>query len=181
MILPVLTYPHPILAQCADPVEHISPEIRALAQDMVETMYSKEGIGLAAPQVGVSKRLIVVNVSNPDKREEPEGPGATGAPKILINPVIVSSCGLTESNEGCLSVLNFRAKVQRFAQIRLQALSLDGSTQEFDADGMLAICLQHEIDHLNGLLFIDHVSRLKRSLYEQKLKKWIKGRSEKQA
>jgi peptide deformylase len=177
MVLPVLTYPHPSLAQCADPVEHISPEIRALAQDMVETMYSKEGIGLAAPQVGVSKRLIVVHVSSPDKCE---ATGATGAPKILINPVIVSASGLTESSEGCLSVLNFRAKVQRFAQIRLQALSLDGTALEFEADGMLAICLQHEIDHLNGVLFIDHVSRLKRSLYEQKLKKWIKSKLEKQ-
>jgi len=172
MILPVLTYPHPLLAQCADPVEHISSEVRALAQDMLETMYSKEGIGLAAPQVGVSKRLIVVDASGPDKREDA---------RILINPVIVSAGGLTESNEGCLSVLNYRTKVQRFEQIRLQALGLDGAALEFDADGMLAICLQHEIDHLNGLLFIDHVSRLKRSLYEQKLKKWIKSTPEKQA
>lgn len=172
MILPVLTYPHPVLAQSADPVERISPEIRGLAQDMLETMYSKEGIGLAAPQVGVSKRLIVVDVSGPDKREDA---------RILINPVIVSARGLTESNEGCLSVLNYRAKVQRSEQIRLQALGLDGTAMEFEADGMLAICLQHEIDHLNGLLFIDHVSRLKRSLYEQKLKKWIKSKPERQA
>jgi len=171
MILPVLTYPYPILAQCADPVEQITPELRALAQDILETMYSKEGLGLAAPQVGVSKRLIVVDVSGPDKREDA---------RILINPVIVSACGLIESNEGCLSVLNYRTKVQRSKQIRVQALGLDGAALEFDAEGMLAICLQHEIDHLNGLLFIDHVSRLKRSLYEQKLKKWIKSKPEKQ-
>jgi peptide deformylase len=134
---------------------------------MLETMYAKEGLGLAAPQVGVSSRLIVVDVSGPDKREDP---------RILINPVILSACGQTESNEGCLSVLNYRSKVLRSEQIRLQALGLDGQTVEFDADGMLSICLQHEIDHLNGVLFIDHISRLKRSLYEQKLKKWYKNR-----
>lgn len=172
MTLPILTYPDPILAQCAEPIPEITPDIRALAQDMLETMYSKEGLGLAAPQVGVSSRLIVVDVTGPEKREDP---------RILVNPVIVSASGQVESNEGCLSVLNCRSKVQRAEQVRLQATDLDGRPVEFDADGMLAICLQHEIDHLNGVLFIDRISRLKRSLYEQKLKKWLKTKQTKQA
>lgn len=167
MILQVFSYPHPILAQCAAPITHITPETHALAQDLRETMYAKEGLGLAAPQVGVSSRLIAIDVSGPDKREHPQ---------ILINPIILSACGQTESDEGCLSVLNYRTNVQRSAQIRLQALDLDGQIVEFDADGMLAICLQHEIDHLNGMLFIDRISRLKRSLYEQKIKKWLKNK-----
>ncbi len=166
MTLPILTYPNPILAQSAEPVGQCTPKLHDLAQHMLETMYTKEGIGLAAPQVGVSSRLIVLDVTGPDKRDDP---------KILVNPVIVSASGQTESNEGCLSVINLRCKVQRSECIRLQALDINGQPIEFDADAMLAICLQHEIDHLNGVLFIDRVSRLKRSLYEQKLKKWTRN------
>lgn len=165
MILPVITYPNLILAQCAEPIDVVRPEHIALGQNMLETMYSKEGIGLAAPQVGCSERLIVVDVSGPDQRNDP---------RILLNPVIVATNGHAESNEGCLSVVNYRAKVQRAEKISVQALNIDGQDIEFEAEGMLAICLQHEIDHLNGVLFIDRISRLKRSLYEQKLKKWIK-------
>jgi peptide deformylase len=170
MTLPILTYPNPILAHSAEPVGQCTPDLSDLAQHMLETMYAKEGIGLAAPQVGVSSRLIVLDVTGPDKRDDP---------RILVNPVIVSASGQTESNEGCLSVINFRCKVQRSECIRLQALDINGQPIEFDADGMLAICLQHEIDHLNGVLFIDRVSRLKRSLYEQKLKKWTRNTSQK--
>lgn len=166
MILPVLTYPHPVLSVCAAPVEGITEETRTLAKDILETMYSKEGLGLAAPQVGVSKRLIVVDISGPDRRENP---------MVLINPVIVSACGEVETSEGCLSVLNYRSKVQRSEKVRLEALNLAGEQVALEAEGMLAICLQHEIDHLNGVLFIDRISRLKRSLYEQKIKKWIKN------
>lgn len=166
MILPVITYPNPVLARCAEPIDVVTSEHAELGRNMLETMYSQEGIGLAAPQVCCSQRLIVVDTSGPDKRNDP---------RILLNPVIVSSSGQTESNEGCLSVINFRSKVQRSEIIQVQAMDLQGNTITFDADGMLAICLQHEIDHLNGVLFIDRISRLKRSLYEQKLKKWIKN------
>lgn len=166
MILPVITYPNPVLAQCAEPIDAVTSEHVELGRNMLETMYSREGIGLAAPQVGCSQRLIVVDTSGPDQRDDP---------RILLNPVIVSSSGQVESNEGCLSVINFRSKVQRSEMIQVQAMDLQGQPVTFTADGMLAICLQHEIDHLNGVLFIDRISRLKRSLYEQKLKKWIKN------
>ncbi|GAB6059852.1 peptide deformylase [Desulfonatronum parangueonense] len=165
MIRPILTYPNPILAQTAKEIETVTPEICQLAEDMLETMYSKEGLGLAAPQVGESCRLVVIDISGPDKREEP---------LVFLNPRIVSSEGQVDSSEGCLSVLNYRTKVQRAERVRLQALNLEGQSVEMEMDGMLAICLQHELDHLNGVLFIDRISRLKRSLYEQKLKKWIK-------
>ncbi|PTN38222.1 peptide deformylase [Desulfonatronum sp. SC1] len=165
MIRPVLTYPDPILAKTAAEIETITPEIRQLAEDMLETMYHKEGLGLAAPQVGESCRLIVVDVTGPDKREEP---------LVFVNPRIVEAQGQVESSEGCLSVMNYRSKVQRAERVRLQALNLDGQPVEVEVDGMLAICLQHELDHLDGVLFIDKISRLKRSLYEQKLKKWLK-------
>lgn len=167
MIRPVLTYPHPVLAQTAAEIEAVTPEICQLAEDMLETMYHKEGLGLAAPQVGESCRLVVVDVSGPDKREEP---------LVFVNPRIVEVEGQVESSEGCLSVMNYRTKVQRAEKIRLQAVNLDGQPVDMELDGMLAICLQHELDHLDGVLFIDKISRLKRSLYEQKLKKWLKKR-----
>ncbi len=165
MMRPVLTYPDPILAKTAAEIETVTPEIRQLAEDMLETMYHKEGLGLAAPQVGESCRLIVVDVTGPDKREEP---------LVFVNPRIVEAQGQVESSEGCLSVMNYRSKIQRAERVRLQALNLDGQPVEVEVDGMLAICLQHELDHLDGVLFIDKISRLKRSLYEQKLKKWLK-------
>ncbi len=165
MTRPVLTYPAPVLAKTAAEIETVTPEIRQLAEDMLETMYHKEGLGLAAPQVGESCRLIVVDVTGPEKREEP---------MVFVNPRIVEAQGQVESSEGCLSVMNYRSKVQRAERVRLQALNLDGQPVDMEVDGMLAICLQHELDHLDGVLFIDKISRLKRSLYEQKLKKWLK-------
>ncbi|WP_031385514.1 peptide deformylase [Desulfonatronum thiodismutans] len=167
MIRPVLTYPDPILAKTAAEIETVTPEICQLAEDMLETMYHKEGLGLAAPQVGESCRLIVVDTTGPERREEP---------LVFVNPRIVETQGRVESSEGCLSVMNYRSKVQRAERVRLQALNLEGQPVEMEVDGMLAICLQHELDHLDGVLFIDKISRLKRSLYEQKLKKWLKKR-----
>jgi peptide deformylase len=167
MMRPVLTYPDPILAKTAAEIDTVTPEICQLAEDMLETMYHKEGLGLAAPQVGESCRLIVVDVTGPEKREEP---------LVFVNPRIVEAQGQVESSEGCLSVMNYRSKVQRAERVRLQALNLEGQPVEVEVDGMLAICLQHELDHLDGVLFIDKISRLKRSLYEQKLKKWLKKR-----
>ncbi|GAU08439.1 peptide deformylase [Desulfoplanes formicivorans] len=161
----IVTYPDPILAQKSVPVADITQEVRTLADDMVETMYSNDGIGLAAPQVAENIRLVTVDISGPKERDDL---------RILINPEIVESSGTTESEEGCLSVVGYRAKVKRAARVGVKALDLDGNPLEIEAQDLLAICLQHEIDHLDGILFIDHISRLKRTLYEKKLAKWLK-------
>lgn len=167
MVLEILKYPNPILTQKAKEIEEITPEIRKLAEDMAETMYEKRGIGLAAPQVGECCRLIAVDVSGPEERAEL---------MFLVNPVIVSREGEIEDEEGCLSVVQFRAKVKRAEKVVVKAKDLDGKEVEVPADGLLAVCLQHEIDHLDGVLFIDRISRLKRALYDGKVKKWIKAK-----
>lgn len=163
----ILTYPNDILAAKSSRIEDITDEIRTLAQDMVETMYTQDGIGLAAPQVGENIRLVTVDISGPSKREDLH---------ILVNPTIVEANGTTESEEGCLSVVGYRAKVKRSAWAGIKALDLEGNPVEFEADDLMAICLQHEIDHLNGVLFIDHISRLKRTLYDKKVGKWLKNK-----
>ncbi len=171
MLLEVLQYPHPLLKERAEEISEITPELRRLAADMIETMYEHEGIGLAAPQIGELLRLVVVDTSGPEKRERP---------MVLINPVLELSGEEVESEEGCLSVTDCRSEVKRASHVRLKALDLDGKPVELEADvddeadGMLAICLQHEVDHLEGKLFIDRISRLKRSLYDSKVKKWAK-------
>lgn len=165
MIRKVLTYPDPLLKQTADPVKEVTPEIREIAADMAETMYEYEGIGLAAPQIGVSLRLIVVDVSGPEAREDL---------MTFVNPELELLGEEVESEEGCLSVEEYRAPVVRSERVRLKALDLDGAPVELEAEGILAICLQHECDHLNGKLFIDHISRLKRNLYDAKVKKWAR-------
>ncbi|GFK95348.1 Peptide deformylase [Fundidesulfovibrio magnetotacticus] len=162
----ILKYPHPVLAQRAKEITEITPELRKLAEEMAEAMYAKRGIGLAAPQVGECCRLIAVDVSGPDERTDL---------KFFVNPVIVSKEGQVTDEEGCLSVVNFRAKVTRAEKVKVKAKDLDGNEVEVDADGILAVCLQHEIDHLDGVLFIDHISRLKRALYDGKIKKWQKS------
>ncbi len=167
MVRKILTYPSPVLAQKAAPVEEITPELRQLAQDMAETMYEKRGIGLAAPQIGECCRLIAVDISGPEERKEL---------MFLVNPEVVSKTGEVLEEEGCLSVANFRSKVKRAESVVVKAKDLDGKDVEIPADGLLAICLQHEIDHLDGVLFIDHVSRLKRAMYDNKVKKWLKAR-----
>lgn len=163
----ILKYPDPILAKKAEPIAKVTPEIRQLAKDMAEAMYEKRGVGLAAPQVGECCRLIAVDISGPDERTDL---------MFLVNPVVVSREGSVEDEEGCLSVSNFRAKVKRSEKVVVKAQDMDGKDVEINADGLLAICLQHEIDHLDGVLFIDHVSRLKRALYDNKVKKWLKAR-----
>lgn len=169
MALPILKYPNPILAQKAQEIEEITPEIRKLAHEMAETMYENRGIGLAAPQVGQCCRLIAVDVSGPEERSEL---------MFLVNPVVVSREGEIEDEEGCLSVVQFRAKVKRAEKVVVKARDLDGNEVEIPAEGLLAVCLQHEIDHLDGVLFIDRISRLKRALYEGKVKKWMKSKSQ---
>ena len=170
MLRKVRTYPDSVLAAKAAPVTEITDEIRTLAADMIETMYADKGIGLAAPQVGESIRLITVDLSGPDKREDPH---------VFVNPVLTNLEGEVESEEGCLSVVGYRTTVTRAERLHLSATDLDGNPVEMDADDLMAICLQHEVDHLNGVLFIDKISKLKRTLYERKLKKWLKEKKEK--
>ena len=168
MLLEVLKYPHPILKQKAEPIAEITPEILQLAESMLETMYENEGIGLAAPQVGELKRLVVIDLTGPEVRE---------APMILVNPELELLGEDIESEEGCLSVEDYRNIVKRKERVRLKARSLTGTSIEMDADELFAVCLQHECDHLDGTLFIDHLSRLKRTLYDSKVKKRLKANS----
>ncbi len=163
----IITYPDGILARNSAPVTDITGDIKTLADDMVLAMYNNDGIGLAAPQVGENIRLVTVDISGPKEREDL---------RILVNPEIVERSGSTESEEGCLSVVGLRAKVKRSAWIGVRGIDMDGNPLEFEAEDLMAICLQHEIDHLNGVLFIDHLSRLKRNLYEKKLAKWLKSK-----
>jgi len=161
----IVKYPHPVLAQKAARIEEITPEIMALANDMAETMYVNQGIGLAANQVAEPVRLITVDISGPDKREELFA---------LINPEIVATEGETETEEGCLSVKDYRTNVVRAEKVRVRGLDLSGNEVCLDAEGLLAVCLQHEIDHLEGTLFIDRISRLKRALYDKRARKWAR-------
>lgn len=166
----IITYPHPVLKEVAKPVREISPEIRELARDMAETMYAAPGIGLAANQIGVLKRVIVFDLSSASKDEEKNL-------TVLINPEIIWAEGETSHEEACLSVIDFAAEVRRSAQVKVKALDLQGQPVEIDGQGLLAICLQHEIDHLNGTLFINRISSLKRTLYKRRLKKLLKEKT----
>jgi len=159
-LLPILQYPDPRLRTPARPVAAITEEIRKLAADMFETMYHAPGIGLAATQVNVQQRVIVVDVSR-DKDE----------PMCLVNPEIVDKDGEEEMEEGCLSVPGVFETVRRAERVRIRYLSLDGEETIIDADGLLAVCIQHEIDHLDGRLFVDYLSTLKRNRIRRKLEK----------
>jgi len=159
-LLPILHFPDPRLRIRAAPVETIDEVIRTLAANMLETMYQAPGIGLAATQVNVHKRLIVVDVS-PTKDH----------PLCLINPELICREGEEEMEEGCLSVPGVFEIVRRAEKIRVRALDLTGQTLEIDADGLLAVCIQHEIDHLDGKLFVDYLSTLKRSRIRKKIEK----------
>lgn len=177
MILPVLQYPDERLRQVSKPIEEITDDIRDLASNMLETMYAKDGIGLAAPQVGKFVRMVVIDLAPPEDMtpEEAKEAGLSEnslSPLILINPELTLSGVITKSEEGCLSVPNdYRATVTRHTNVHLKALDLDGNTFELDTEGLFAICLQHEIDHLDGKLFIDYISRLKLNLYKATLRK----------
>jgi len=159
----ILTYPNPVLALKSEEIDEVTREIRDLAEEMAHLMYENRGIGLAAPQVGESRRLVTIDLSGPEERTEL---------MVLVNPVIVSKEGKVVDEEGCLSVTNLRAKVQRAEKVRVRAKNLEGEEIDLDAEGLLAVCLQHEIDHLDGVLFIDRISRLKRGMYDAKIKKW---------
>ena len=156
-IRPILIIPDAKLRQVADAVPAVDAGIRALVDDMFETMYDAPGIGLAAPQIGVMKRVVVIDVA---KRQDEE---AVPERMAFINPKIAwVSEELSTYEEGCLSIPDYYESVERPAVIRVAYLDRDGAPQQIEADGILATCLQHEIDHLNGVLFIDHISRLKR-------------------
>lgn len=163
MSLVIRTYPDPCLNETAEEVTEISDELRQLAKDMADTMYANNGIGLAAPQVGELIRFIVVDISGPENRSELIS---------LINPRIVHSEGEVESEEGCLSVPSIRTQCMRAEKVTVVGKNLDGEEVTIDADGLLAVCLQHELDHLGGLLIVNHMSRLKKNLYDKKVKKW---------
>lgn len=169
MLLEVFKYPNPVLREKSLPVGEITPEIRTLAANMLETMYENDGIGLAAPQVGVLLRLIVIDLSGPEERE---------APMVFINPELELLGEKVESEEGCLSVVDYRNSLIRNERVRVRALDLEGAVIDMEAEGLMAICLQHECDHLDGVLFIDHLSRLKRNLYDAKVKKRLKANND---
>lgn len=160
MVLTILEYPDPRLRKVASRVGTVTPDIRRLVRDMAETMYTAPGIGLAATQVDVHKRVIVLDIS--DARDEL---------RVFIDPEILTSDGEAEREEGCLSVPGYYDKVTRAAKIRVRALGADGAPFELEADGLLAVCIQHEMDHLEGKVFVDRLSPLKRARLAGKLRK----------
>lgn len=162
-ILNILHHPDPRLRTVASPVSHVDDTVRQLLDDMLETMYEAPGIGLAATQVNVDKRVVVIDVSE-EKNQ----------PLCLINPEITEREGSEEMDEGCLSVPGVFETVKRAEWVKMQALDRDGQLFELQADGLLAVCIQHEIDHLDGTLILDHVSHLKRTLYKRKAEKLMK-------
>jgi peptide deformylase len=164
--LAILEYPDPRLRKTAKRVESVDDAVRQLAADLLETMYGAKGVGLAATQVDVHRRVIVLDVS--EERNQP---------MVFINPELLKAEGRGPGEEGCLSVPDVFDKVQRATHIRVRALGSDGEPFEMDADGLLAVCIQHEMDHLEGKLFVDYLSELKRQLIRRRLEKERKQRS----
>jgi peptide deformylase len=163
--LAILEYPDTRLRKTAAPVTVVDDAVRQLVADLLETMYGAKGIGLAATQVDVHRRVIVLDVS--DERDQP---------LVLINPEILTAIGRGPGEEGCLSVPDIYDKIQRATHIRIRALGTDGEAFEMDAEGLLAVCIQHEMDHLEGRLFVDYLSELKRTLIRRRLEKERKQR-----
>ncbi len=161
----IYTYPNPVLSTKAEPVENIDEDIQRLVDGMAESMYAAPGIGLAANQVGNLKRVIVYDIHSKD-----EGRNLS----VLINPEIILAEGDIVHEEACLSVIDYSAEVTRKVNVKVRGVDRHGKPVDIEAEGLLAVCLQHEIDHLNGLLFIDHISSLKRALYKKRLKKMLK-------
>jgi len=170
-ILEILKYPNPVLSKAAAPVKSITGKTIQLVNDMLETMYAAPGVGLAAPQVGQSQRIIVLDVDH-------ENPGKQV--HKLINPVVARAEGEVIWEEGCLSVVDFTAEVRRAAQVEVVALDENEKEVRIAAEGLFAVALQHEIDHLDGKLFIDRISRLKRDLYSRRRRKMLRDGTEPQ-
>jgi len=158
--LAILEFPDPRLRKKAAPIERVDDAVRTLADDMLETMYDAPGIGLAATQVNVHQRMLVADVS----QDKSEG-------YVLINPVILEKDGVTVTEEGCLSVPGYYEEVERAEHIRVKFLNRDGEETELEIEGLLAVCIQHEIDHLDGKLFVDYLSEAKRSRIRKKLER----------
>uniref|UniRef100_UPI003D200103 peptide deformylase n=1 Tax=Geoalkalibacter halelectricus TaxID=2847045 RepID=UPI003D200103 len=165
----ILHYPEPLLREVSQPVTQFDAELRELARDMAETMYAAPGVGLAAPQVGVLKRLIVLDCSPQDEERRLI---------VAVNPEILSATGEINEEEGCLSVPGYYARVVRSPEVRVRFFDLEGEAVEMTADGLLAVAFQHEIDHLNGVLFVDHLSSLKKGLFKKKYKKIMEKKQE---
>lgn len=166
-LLPILSFPDPRLRTIAKPVDKVTDEIRQLAADMFETMYQAPGIGLAATQVDQHIQLVVMDLS--EEKDQP---------MVFINPKITPLTEETQPyEEGCLSVPLIYDKVERASRVKVEALDLDGQTFEFEADGLLAVCIQHECDHLNGKLFVDYLSPLKRQRAREKVEKTVRQRN----
>lgn len=159
-VLEVLHFPDERLRTVAQPVEKITPEIKQISVDMIETMYDEEGVGLAATQVNIHQRIVVIDVS-----------AERNQPLVLINPTIIDSSGVEVSEEGCLSVPDTNAEVERAEFVTLQYQDLEGETHTVEADGLFAVCIQHELDHLKGKLFIDYLSPFKQKRIKAKLEK----------
>ncbi|MCF3639175.1 peptide deformylase [Rhizobium sp. TRM95111] len=170
-IKPLIILPDPLLRQSSAPIETVDADVRRLADDMLETMYDAPGIGLAAIQIGVPRRLLVLDVSKD---------GEEKSPLVFINPTVVASSEeRSVYEEGCLSIPDYYAEVERPAAITVDYVDRDGRRLTIEADGLLATCLQHEIDHLNGVLFIDYISKLKREMVIRKFTKAAKLRGAK--
>jgi peptide deformylase len=163
----VLQFPDPRLKRVSQPIGEVTDQLRELAADMCEVMYDEPGIGLAAPQVGEAVRLIVVDTEWTDDDAERNA-------LVVVNPTLFDATGKVVWNEGCLSVPDYQADVERAERIVLRGVDLDGNPIEEHAEGLRAVCFQHEVDHLDGVLFIDRISRLKRSLYVKKRKKQLR-------
>ena len=167
-IKPLIILPDPVLRQVSKPIERVDADLQRLSDDMLETMYDAPGIGLAAIQIGVPRRMLVIDLSKEGEEKQP---------LIFINPEIVrSSDERSVYEEGCLSIPDYYAEVERPANVTVKYLDREGKEQSVEADGLLATCLQHEIDHLNGVLFIDHISRLKREMVIKKFTKAAKSK-----
>ena len=161
-----MKYPDPVLAKPGERVTEFTPEVEQLVNEMFETMYAAQGIGLAAPQIAISKQITVIDVSFKERPEDK---------LVLINPVIVDRTGKQVEEEGCLSLPDIREKVQRASWVKVRAQNVKGEFFEVEGEELLARALQHEIDHLHGILFLDHLSRLKQDLVKRRIKKLQKN------
>ncbi|NOR10999.1 MAG: peptide deformylase [Desulfovibrionaceae bacterium] len=161
----ILKHPHPTLRKKSKIVTEFDEKLKQLVADMADTMYDAPGAGLAAPQIGVLQRVVIMDVSPKDEENQLI---------VLINPEIVHEEGSQDGEEGCLSVVDFTAKVKRFDKIRVRTQNMEGQESEFEAEGWFARVIQHETDHINGILFIDHISFLKRTLYKKHRKKQLR-------
>jgi len=173
-VLPVYVAPHPVLKKVAEPVDKVTDEIRTLVNNMLDTMYTYDGVGLAAPQVGVSKRVVVIDTEQNLDAENPLD--RRGNPRTFINPEITWKSEETRCyKEGCLSLPEQFAEVERPIKVKVKFIDYDGNNQEIEADELLATAIQHEIDHLDGILFVDHLSKLKKDMVMKKLQKFVKN------